>query len=161
DAAVDANAQAARGMPVGDLARRGAEGARVLGVDAALDGVAGERDVLLLEGEVGTRGDADLLEHKVDARHHLGHWMLDLEARVHRDEIELAILVQELDSAGAAILQFAHGGGDSLADLLAARGIEGRRRRFLENLLVAALQRAIALTQVHGVALAVAEDLDL
>ena len=110
-------------MPVGDLSRRGAEGARVLGVDAALDGVAGEGDVLLLERERRAGGDADLLEHEVDAGDRLGHRMLDLQAGVHLDEIELAVLEEELDGAGAAVLDLAHGRRDRLADLLA----RGRR----------------------------------
>ncbi len=35
--------------------------------------------------------------------------MLDLDARVHFDEVELAVLVQELDRTGAAIAEIAHG----------------------------------------------------
>ena len=44
---------------------------------------------------------------------------------------------------------------------LALLGVEGGRGRLLHDLLVAALQRAVALAQVDGVALAVAEHLDL
>src|SRR3712207_8614617 len=50
-------------------------------------------------------GDADLLVHEVDAGDHLGHRMLHLDAGVHLDEVELAVLVQELDRAGAGVLQ--------------------------------------------------------
>ncbi len=39
--------------------------------------------------------------------------------------------------------------------------VEGRGAGLLPDLLVAALQRAVALAQMHGVALAVAEHLDL
>src|SRR3546814_2257575 len=42
---IDAHAEPAGGVVVGDPARRGHEGLRVLGVDAAFDGVAGKRDV--------------------------------------------------------------------------------------------------------------------
>ena len=35
--------------------------------------------------------------HDVDAGDHLGHRMLDLDAGVHLDEVELAVLVQELE----------------------------------------------------------------
>ena len=103
-------------MVVQDLAGRGAERHRVLGIDAALDGVAAEFDVALLEREVVAGGGADLLEDQVDVGDHLGHRMLDLDARVHLDEIELAVLVQELDGADAEILDLAHGLGDRLAD---------------------------------------------
>ena len=61
-------------------------------------------------------GDADLLEHEIDAGDRLGDRMLDLQTSVHLDEIELAVLVQELDRAGAAVLDLAHGRRDRLAD---------------------------------------------
>ena len=53
-------------------------------------------------------GDADLLAHQVDAGDHLGHRMLDLQARVHLDEVELAVLVEELDGADAAVAELLH-----------------------------------------------------
>ena len=87
--------------------------------------------------------------------------MLDLDARVHLDEIELAVLVQELDRADAEILQLAHRLGDRLADLVARAGVERRRGAFLPHLLMPALQRAVALAEMDRVALAVAEHLDL
>ena len=34
-------------------------------------------------------GDADLLAHQIDAAHHLGHRVLDLQPGVHFDEREL------------------------------------------------------------------------
>jgi hypothetical protein len=48
-AAVDADTQPSWRMPIGNLAGRRPECARVLGIDTAFDGVAGENDVLLLE----------------------------------------------------------------------------------------------------------------
>jgi hypothetical protein len=109
-----------------DETRRRREGLGILGIDPALDGMAGEGDVLLREGQVGAGSNADLLLDQVEAGDHLGDRMLDLEARVHLDEVELATLVQELDSAGAAIAKLGHGGGDAVADLFALRGIERR-----------------------------------
>ena len=61
-------------------------------------------------------GDADLLAHQVDAGHRLGDRMLDLQAGVHLDEVELAVLEQELHGAGAAVLELAHRRGGELAD---------------------------------------------
>ena len=52
--------------------------------------------------------DADLLADQVDAADHLGHRMLDLQPGVHLDEVEFAVLVEELDGAGAAIAHFGH-----------------------------------------------------
>ena len=92
-------------MELGDRAGRGLEGEGVLRIDAALDGVAVEHDVLLLQFERAAGGDADLLAHDVDAGDRFGHRMLDLQARVHLDEIEVAVLVKELDRAGAEIAE--------------------------------------------------------
>ena len=62
------------------------------------------------------RGDQQLLAHQVDAGDQFGHRMLDLDARVHLDEVEAAVLVQELEGAGAAVAD-AHAGVDAdLAD---------------------------------------------
>ncbi len=118
-------------------------------------------DVLLREGERRARGDADLLVHEVDAGDHLGHGMLDLDAGVHLDEVELAVLVEELDRARADILQLLHGLGHGVADARAHVGIERRGGAFLPHLLVAALQRAVALEQVDRAAAPVAEHLQL
>ena len=50
---------------------------------------------------------------------------------------------------------------DDLADPLALLGGEGGRGGFLQHLLVAALQRAVALAQVDRVAVAVGDHLEL
>src|SRR5262249_18540080 len=67
---------------------------------------------------------------------------------------------QELHGAGAAILELAHGRRRELADLAALLGIQRRGGRLLKDLLVAALQRAVALAEVHAFAVAVAQHLD-
>ena len=87
--------------------------------------------------------------------------MLDLDAGVHLDEVELAVLVQEFDGADAEIFELAHRLRHGLADRVARGGVERRRGAFLPDLLVAALQRAVALAEMDGAALAVAEHLNL
>ena len=54
--------------------------------------------------------DQDLAAHEVDAGDDLGHGVLDLDARVHLDEEELAAIdvEQELDGAGVAIADRRH-----------------------------------------------------
>ena len=48
--------------------------------------------------------DANLPVHQIDAGHHLGDRMLDLQPRVHLEEVEAAVLVeQELDRAGVGV----------------------------------------------------------
>src|SRR5690606_28592177 len=140
---------------------QGREAVRVLGIDAAFDGMDVEMDVVLPDGEAAAGGDADLLVHEVDAGDRLRHRMLDLQARVHFDEIELAVLVEELDGAGARIAEIGHRLGADAADLRALVGVEGRGVRLFPNFLVAALERAVALAEMHAVAEAVAEHLQL
>ena len=113
-----------------------------------------------VERKIAAGGDADLLQDEVDVGDHFGHRMLDLNARIHFDEIELAVLVEKLDGADAEILDLAHRLGDGLADLVARGGIEGGGGAFLPDFLMPALQRAVALAEMDGAALAVAEDLN-
>src|SRR3546814_2636090 len=64
--------------------------------------MAAEADVALLLLQRLAIGDADHFLDQVDAGDHLGDRMFDLDARVHLDEIEAAIFVQEFEGAGAA-----------------------------------------------------------
>ena len=60
----------------------------MLGIDAALDGVAAmDNRPLQHIPHVRSRRDHDLALHQVDVGHHLGHRMLHLNAGVHLDEI--------------------------------------------------------------------------
>ena len=133
----------------------------ILGVDPAFDRVAAAHDVALPERELLPGRDADLLLHDVDAGDQLGHRMLDLHARVHLDEEELVVLVQELERAGAAVADLPAGVGAALADARQRAQRDARRRRLLDDLLVAALHRAVALEEVHRVLVLVGEHLDL
>ena len=47
-------------------------------------------DVFLAERQRLAGGDADLRLDQVDAGDHFGHGMLDLDAGVHFDEVEIA-----------------------------------------------------------------------
>ena len=108
------------------------------------------------------RGDADLLLHEIDAGEHLGDRMLDLNARVHLHEVERSVFVeQHLDRAGADVVDRLRAGHRVVAHPQAQVGRHRRARRFLDQLLVAALHRAIALAEVDHVAELVAEDLEL
>jgi hypothetical protein len=50
------------------------------------------------------RRNPQLRLHQVDACNHLGHTMLHLDARVHLDEVDLAVLIhQELDRPGVPV----------------------------------------------------------
>ena len=88
--------------------------------------------------------------------------MLDLDARVHLDEVELVVLVQELERAGAAVADCACRPRRSARPSCArCFGGDAGRRRFLDDLLVAALHGAVALAQVDHVAVVVGQHLEL
>ena len=86
--------------------------------------------------------------------------MFDLYAGVHLDEVERAVLVEELESAGATVTNIDAGFDAAGEDFLACLLVDARCWRFFENFLVAALQRTVAVTQVDGVALTVGKHLN-
>ena len=98
---------------------------------------------------------------QVQASDLLGDGMLDLEARVHLQKVERALLHQELDRAGVHIADSppALEGGGVQAGPQVRREVRGRR--LLQHLLVAALQRAITVAQHHQAPGRVPEDLHL
>ena len=88
--------------------------------------------------------------------------MLDLQPRVHLQKVEALVLADhELDRARALVVHrfgqrhrlFTHGLSRGLGD--------ERRWRFLDHLLVAALDRTFALPQIDHIAMRIAQHLDL
>ena len=138
-AAVEADAEAGRAAIGGDAAVVGDEVLlRVLGGDPALERVAVEADIALARhargrvADLGAAGDPDLRLDDVDAGHLLGDGVLDLDARIDLDEIELAGvgIHQELDGAGPGIVRGV-GDGDGVRGKLlraARRRDRGRAR---------------------------------
>ncbi len=126
--------------------------------------MAGEGDVLLREPEGLTRGDPHLPFDEVEARDHLGDGVFDLQAGVHLHEEELVGLVggdDEFHGAGAGVVDAARSVAGCFTDAGAGGLVEQRRRRFLDDLLVATLQAAFAFAEVDDVAVTVGEDLHL
>ena len=91
----------------------------------------------------------------------LGHAVLDLHARVHLEEEVLAVLQQALDRAGADVVDGGGGVDGDLADVRAQLLVDRGAGRLLDQLLVAALDRAVALAEVDHVAVPVGEHLHL
>jgi hypothetical protein len=149
---------------------------RVLRVDPCLDGVPADlRDSPARQWF--SRRYPDLPFDQVKAGHEFGHRVLDLQPGVHLHEEELdGILAggsgerspragravdDELDRARAHV---ADAPGDihrGLAHLGPQGRVEERRRGLLDDLLVAALEAALPLAQVHHGPVGVREDLDL
>ena len=142
---------------------------RILGGHAALQRVGVKPDVLLRRhaavaaADARAGGNADLRLDQVDAGYHLGHRVLDLDARIDLDEVKAAGggVLQEFDRAGVAIVGGAADAQRRRAQLGALRVTEERSRRALDHLLVAALHGAIALVKMHQPAVAVAQQLHL
>ena len=88
--------------------------------------------------------------------------MLHLDARVHLHEIELAGGIQQEFHGAGAFVANGFGCGDSrITHAAAGFRIEPRARGFFQQFLVAALDGAITLAQVHHVAKTVGKDLHL
>ena len=88
--------------------------------------------------------------------------MLHLESRVHLEEIELcAAFDEELDRARAAISGGARGRDRGLTHPRAELGRDRPGRTLFNDLLVAPLDRAFTLEEVHDVAVGVGEHLNL
>ena len=87
--------------------------------------------------------------------------MLDLQPRIHFEEIEALVLSgDKLDRAGAVVTDRLRQRDRLLSHFLAGRGIKQRRRRLLDDFLVAALDRAFALAEVDDIAVLVAKHLN-
>ena len=93
----------------------------------------------------------------------LGDRVLDLEARVHLEEVEAAVLrEEELEGAApSGSRRPSRPARRPRPSRRRARAIADGARRLLDDLLVAALDRAVALEEVDHVAVAIAEHLDL
>src|SRR5579883_115673 len=161
DAAVHPHTGPAGRMIAADQPGRRQESLGALGIDPALDRMAADLEIALLQRQLLAGRDEDLLAHQIDAGDQLGHRMLDLQARVHLHEEEFAVLIEELHRAGALVAELADGLGRKPADLGAGLRIEHRAGAFLDQLLMAPLNRAVALAQMNRAALAVAQQLDL
>ena len=140
----------------------------ILSGDAALNGMTAEADLglrrdagLVQHADMFALGNADLRLDDVQAGDHFGHGMLDLDARIDFDEIEFPAIAihQEFHRAGADII-------GRLAD--AQRRLRHVAARLvgnpggggaLDHFLVAALDGAVALEQMHQIAVMVAQDL--
>ncbi len=115
-----------------------------------------------LHRELLAARDPDLLLHQIDSSEHFSNRMLDLDAGVHLHEVERLVLVEEhLDRSGADVVDRLGSAHRGLTHFFAQRIGERGARRFFDQLLVPALHRAVALAQVHDVAVAVAHDLEL
>src|SRR5699024_6480877 len=104
-------------------------------------------DVVLCVAQWFAGRNAQLFGNQIDAGYQLRDGMLHLDARIHFNEMELAVFVQKLEGASAAITDALAGSYAQTADMLALLRCNARCRAFLDDLLVAPLYRTIALAQ--------------
>ena len=106
-------------------------------------------------------GHANLPGHQIKAGNGLGNRVLDLQARVHFHEEELAASIQQklhrartdvADGLGCTHRRFAHGP--------AQFGAQAGGRGLFDDFLVAALNRTVAFVQIQAVAVLVGEHLN-
>src|SRR5579862_53179 len=135
----------------------------MLGIDAAFDRMPAELHALLDDGaQLFPCRDHDLRLHQVHVRRHLGHRMLDLNAGVHLDEVQAAVLIhKELDGSGIHVADAAERFYQDAADPVAQLLIDFDRWRLFHQLLVAALDAALAFAQANDVAMLVGQHLKL
>ena len=97
--------------------------------------------------------------------------MLDLDARVHLDEVKARLFIfisisifvrvhEEFDGAGIVVADSAERFADDIPDFLAQLGRHLYGRRLFDQLLVAALNRALAFPQADDVAVLVGQYLE-
>ena len=111
--------------------------------------------ILLRQGDfravqVVALGNFDLCLYNVDTGNLLGNGVLNLNAGVNLDEVELAVgSSQKFYGAGADVINIFHQLDSSLADGFALFYRQSEGRSNFNQLLVAALYGAVALKQMH------------
>ena len=134
---------------------------RILRIHANLDGVAARLDSTTRKVGRVTRSNPQHPFNEIDAGDLLGDAVLDLQACIHFEEVELTarVVVHELDSASGLVADASTEALRARAQVLPSPIIDSRRRRFLDDLLIASLHRAISFPERHDVATTIAEDL--
>ena len=149
-------------------ARRGQKAARrLLRVKARFNRPTGHPDLILAQRQSLARRNAHLPLNQIKPGDRFGDRMLNLQPCVHLHEPKpispqpCAGIGDEFDGArsdiGHGVRGFHGGGAEDLAGLL----VEAGRGGLLDHLLMAALQRAVALEQMNDMAVRITEDLNL
>ena len=122
--------------------------------------MASQLNLALGKGQLFTCSHCNLLAHDVNARHHLGHGVLHLHPGVHFNKVKLAVFVQKLKRARAAVLNFFARRHTACADFFNQLTRQARRRRLFNDFLVTPLHGAITLAQINRLAMLIGKHLD-
>lgn len=131
---IHAHTQAAGRVIERHLAGRWHEGAGILGVDAAFKGVTVDLDVFLANRQRHARGDTQLFLDDIDAGDHLGDRVLNLNAGVHFDKEEIAVLIEEFERSRTTVVDFQAGLAAGFQHPGACLRVDARCRGFLQHL---------------------------
>ena len=124
--------------------------------------VSGAGDVALLERQRLAARHPNLPFDEIEPGDRLGDRVFDLQARVDLEEVELAVAVEEeLHRPRTGVADGLPGGDSRRAHARPQRVVDGDRRRLFDDLLIAALNGALALEQMEHAAVRIAEDLQL
>src|SRR5690349_10567337 len=93
-------------------------------------------NIVLRPRQTLARRDSQLRFDDIDAAHEFGDRMFNLDARIHLDEVELAVFVEKFERTGAAITDIAARRYTAITDHLALFSRNSRRRRFFDHLLM-------------------------
>ena len=119
------------------------------------------RDGFPSKGQTMTGGDGDLEFDEIEAGDLLGDGMLDLQARVHFEKIEIEMGVdEEFDGAGVDVAAGARQAHRGFAHFVAKIGRHDGGGSFFDDFLMAALDGAFAFAERDDTAVRVGEDLD-
>src|SRR2546422_7333334 len=114
-----------------------------------------------LPGQRQARGDPDLLLDEIDAGDLFGDGMLDLDPRIHLHEIEPVLLVQqELHRPRVPVPDRLGSFDRHTAEFAPEAVVHRRRRRLLDELLVAALDGTVPLSEIDRPTSLLRQDLD-
>ena len=165
---VDADAGTCRVRRLDQPTCRGPEIFRgILGIKPRLDRVAAQKNLLLPERQLFPGRHAELPLDEIEPGHRFGHRMLDLQPCIHLDEKEVFRtdasrgFRDELHRTSALIADSDRRFYGRFAEREPSLLRKARRRRLLQNLLVAALYGAISLEEMHDVAVLIGKNLHL
>ena len=126
--------------------------------------MTGESYIFLSNRQWASRGNVNLQRHQIQAGDLLSHGVLNLQARIHLHEEERRRVLRrhnELHRARADVADRAGRVTGRFTNCAARFLIQQRARCFLDDLLMASLQRALTLAQVDYIAVFICENLHL
>src|SRR5262245_27542469 len=134
---------------------------RIFRVNAAFNGIAGLSNVALAPGQIATSGHFDLRLDQVDTDNPFRNGVLDLKPGIHFEKVEILLVVQEkFQGSGADVSDGTRALDSDAADAPPRAVLQSRRRRFLDDFLMAPLDRTFSVIEMDDMPVIVGEDLD-